>query len=266
MQEIKRYQVRGVPGEVTRVQFDSRIVDFWIPKQGTDRLLIAHDGQNVFDGKTSSHRGQTWKMAQSAIHVSQEIGIVPPAIIAVWHSSTKDDPWGRAKDLAPQSFFTKDTTIDPRWRLNDLELVLHSDSYLTQIFQEIVPTIFSTHSPAKTAVIGSSMGGLATLYAAIKHPDKFETALALSPHWIISDQNFAKAMVEELPLTHKIWMSHGDKGLDKEYPPLQNYVDQLMRDRGFAENYVTKVYQRSGHNERSWARYLNEPLRFWLSF
>jgi len=266
MQEIKRYQVRGVPGEVTRVQFDSRIVDFWIPKQGTDRLLIAHDGQNVFDGKTSSHRGQTWKMAQSAIHVSQEIGIVPPAIIAVWHSSTKDDPWGRAKDLAPQSFFTKDTTIDPRWRLNDLELVLHSDSYLTQIFQEIVPTIFSTHSPAKTAVIGSSMGGLATLYAAIKHPDKFETALALSPHWIISDQNFAKAMVEALPLTHKIWMSHGDKGLDKEYPPLQNYVDQLMRDRGFAENYVTKVYQRSGHNERSWARYLNEPLRFWLSF
>ena len=51
MQEIKRFQVRGVPGEVVRVQFGSRIVDYWIPKGGTDRLLIAHDGQNVFDGK-----------------------------------------------------------------------------------------------------------------------------------------------------------------------------------------------------------------------
>jgi len=106
MHEIKRYQVSGVPGEVVRVQFGARTVDYWIPRGGTDRLLIAHDGQNVFDGKTSTHRGQTWKMAQSAIHVSQELGINPPAIIAVWHSSTKENPWGRAQDLVPQKFLT----------------------------------------------------------------------------------------------------------------------------------------------------------------
>ena len=41
MQEIKRFQVRGVPGEVVRAQFGSRTVDYWIPKGGTDRLLIA---------------------------------------------------------------------------------------------------------------------------------------------------------------------------------------------------------------------------------
>jgi len=57
MQEIKCFQVRGVPGEVVRAQFGPRIVDYWIPKGGTDRLLIAHDGQNIFDGKTSTHRG-----------------------------------------------------------------------------------------------------------------------------------------------------------------------------------------------------------------
>jgi hypothetical protein len=89
MHEIKRFQVRGVPGEVVRTQFGSRTVDYWIPKGGTDRLLIAHDGQNVFDGKTSTHRGQTWKMAQAAIHVSDELGINPPAIIAVWHAGTR---------------------------------------------------------------------------------------------------------------------------------------------------------------------------------
>jgi hypothetical protein len=69
-------------------------------------------------------------------------------------------------------------------------------------------------------------------------------------------------------LTHKIWMSRGDKGLDKEYPPLQNFVDSLdslMRARGFTNNFESKVYKRSGHNERSWAKYLNDPLRFWLS-
>jgi len=265
MQEIKRFQVRGVPGEVVRVQFGSRIVDYWIPKGGTDRLLIAHDGQNVFDGKTSTHRGQTWKMAQTAIHVSQELVINPPAIIAVWHSSTKENPWGRAQDLAPQRFFTQDAYIDPRWKLKGPSFVVKSDDYLDQIFNTIVPTIFPESTPGKTAVIGSSMGGLATLYAAITHPEKFTTALALSTHWIISDQEFARKMVDALPLSHKIWMSRGNKGLDAEYPPLQDFVDQLMAKRGFGSRYMSKSYNRSGHNERSWAKYLNEPLRFWLS-
>jgi enterochelin esterase-like enzyme len=166
--------------------------------------------------------------------------------------------------LAPEKFFTSDAYVDPRWAINDPAVKIHSDAYLNQIFNEIVPAIVGAYSPENTAVIGSSMGGLATLYAAIQHPDKFSTALALSPHWIISDQNFARSMVEALPLTHKIWMSRGDKGLDKEYPPLQNYVDELMRKRGFTNNFETKVYKRSGHNERSWAKYLNDPLRFWL--
>jgi hypothetical protein len=265
MREIKRFQVRGVPGEVIRVQFGSRTVDYWIPKGGTDRLLIAHDGQNVFDGKTSTHRGQTWKMAQSAIHVSQELGINPPAIIAVWHSRTRENPWGRAQDLVPEQFLTRDTYVDPRWRVTDPAFVVKSDEYFDQVFNTIVPAIFPDSTPEKTAVIGSSMGGLATLYAAIIHPDKFSTALALSTHWIISDQDFARKMVEALPITHKVWMSRGNKGLDAEYPPLQDFVDQLMVARGFGNRYLSKSYNRSGHNERSWAKYLNEPLRFWLS-
>ena len=240
MQEIKRFQVRGVPGEVVRVQFGSRIVDYWIPKGGTDRLLIAHDGQNVFDGKTSTHRGQTWKMAQAALHVSKELGINPPAIIAVWHSSTKQNPWGRAQDLVPQQFLTRDTYVDPRWRVADPAFVVKSDEYFDQVFNTIVPAIFPNSTPEKTAVIGSSMGGLATLYAAITHPEKFSTALALSPHWIISDQEFAQTMVTALPITHKVWMSRGNKGIDAEYPPLQDFVDQLMFSRGFGNRYMTK--------------------------
>ena len=265
MQEIKRFQIRGVPGEVVRTRFQERIVDYWTPRGGSEHLLIAHDGQNVFDGTTSTHRRQTWKMAQSAIDVANQLGIKPPTIIAIWHSSTKNDPWGRAKDLAPEKFFTSGSFVDPRWAKNDPKVTLHADAYLNQIFSQIVPAIVGAHTPEKTAVIGSSMGGLATLYAAIQHPDKFKTALALSPHWIISDQEFARSMVDALPLTHKIWMSRGDKGLDKEYPPLQNFVDSLMRARGFTNNFESKVYKRSGHNERSWAKYLNDPLRFWLS-
>jgi len=264
MQEIKRFQIRGVPGEVVRTRFDDRIVDYWTPRGGSEHLLIAHDGQNVFDGTTSTHRRQTWKMAQSAIDVATEAGIKPPTIIAVWHSSTKNNPWGRAKDLAPEKFFTPDTYVDPRWAVKDSAIVLHSDAYLNQIFNDIVPAIVGTYSPEKTAVIGSSMGGLATLYAAIQHPDKFSTALALSPHWIISDDNFLRSFVGEIPLSMNVWLSIGTRGLDAEYRRSHELAKNLLSTGGMRGNLGTKIFEKSGHNERSWARDVKEPLQFWI--
>ena len=264
MQEIKRFQIRGVPSEVVRTRFSDRIVDYWAPRGGSEHLLIAHDGQNVFDGTTSTHRRQTWKMAQAAIHVAQEQGIKPPAIVAVWHSATKENPWGRAKDLAPEKFFTNGAYVDPRWAIKDPSIVLHSDKYLQQIFEEIVPAIHGEYSPEKTAVIGSSMGGLATLYAAIQHPDKFLTALALSPHWIISDEDFVRNFVSEIPKSMHIWLSIGTKGLDSEYLEFHELAKNLLIERGMQGNLGTKIFEKSGHNERSWARNVREPLQFWL--
>jgi len=269
MKEIKRFQIRGVAGDVKRVDFDGRIVDYWLPKEPATHLLIAHDGQNVFDGRTSTHRGQTWKMAQSANRVSKELGIVPPAIIGVWHSSTKENPWGRGKDLVPEKYFrdgisvAKDVSVP-----SDHPDFLHGDTYLRSIFEEYVPAIAPAISPSHTAMIGSSMGGLATLYAVAQLPDKFTTALALSTHWPFGGNELVERTIKELPSpsTHKIWMSHGTKGLDSAYAPFQHLADKLMAERGYLpHNFVSKVYERSGHNERSWAKYLDQPMRFWLS-
>jgi len=269
MKEIKRFQIRGVAGDVKRVDFDGRIVDYWLPKEPATHLLIAHDGQNVFDGRTSTHRGQTWKMAQSANRVSEELGITPPAIIGVWHSSTKENPWGRGKDLVPEKYFrdgisvAKDVSVP-----SDHPDFLHGDTYLRSIFEEYVPAIAPAISPSHTAMIGSSMGGLATLYAVAQLPDKFTTALALSTHWPFGGNELVERTIKELPSpsTHKIWMSHGTKGLDSAYAPFQHLADKLMAERGYLpHNFVSKVYERSGHNERSWAKYLDQPMRFWLS-
>ena len=76
MQSISHYQVRGVPGQVQSSLFDGRRVDYWGP-QDPSHLLIAHDGQNVFDPKTATRR-RTWKMAQTAIKAFDEHGLRPP--------------------------------------------------------------------------------------------------------------------------------------------------------------------------------------------
>ena len=269
MKEIKRFQVRGIPGAVTRVDFSGRIVDFWAPDGGSDHVLIAHDGQNIFDRKTATFI-YTWRLAQSAIRVAREFGKQPPLIIGVFHSSSKSDPHGRSKDLCPEDPFREGVqpASSPLLSVNQL----HGNSYLEKIFHEITPEIAShTHSkylPSNTAMIGSSMGGLATLYAAIKHADKFRTALALSPHWPLAENALVDWMVPKLPRESdfKVWMSRGTKGLDSQYKPFQDRADQLMSDlHGNAHHFKSKVFHRTTHNERSWASYVDEPLRFWLS-
>jgi predicted alpha/beta superfamily hydrolase len=272
MELVKRYQIRGVPGEVSRFDFAGRTVELWAPQEPSSHLLVAHDGQNVFDGKSSTHRGKTWEMAQHSFKVSYEAGIVPPVIIAIWHSSSKADPMGRAKDLSPQRFFQEDVPVNlPNISKSDLEL-LRGDQYLESIFGIYVPQLLEMLqleiAASNTALIGSSMGGLSTLYAAHKHPDKFKTALALSPHWVIGGDSLVNRTVAELPQpgSHKVWMSRGTKALDAEYEPFQDLADGLMLQKGYRKDidFVSKVYKKTGHNEASWASYLDQPLRFWL--
>ena len=266
-----RYQIRGVRQPIERANFDGRLVDFWSPGVPIEHLLIAHDGQNVFKRDGFSRR-RSWRMVQSAIRVAGEYGIAPPAIIAVFHSRTSENPWGRIIDLAPQDPFQNG--ISPAGQANgEISLGdLQGNKYLEQITDVIAPAICRelgvNFSTVDKAVIGSSMGGLAALYAMSKRPDFFTTALALSTHWPAGERPLVDALIDSLPPPgqNRIWMSHGTNGHDSKYGPFQKYADQKMRDAGWSDdNFSTRVYNRSGHNERSWARYLADPIRFWFA-
>ena len=271
MKQVKSFQIRRVSGAVNRVEFDGRLVDYWSPAVPTQHLLIAHDGQNIFDRATSTHR-TTWQMAQSAIRVSNEIGIIPPAIIGVFHSRSATNPWGRILDLAPQDPFQNGV---PAYQASD-EISLENlqgNNYLDQITNVIAPTICQNLrldiSKLDKAIIGSSLGGLASLYAIAKRPDFFTTALALSTHWTAGEIPLVEAMLDSLPKPgqHKIWMSRGTRGHDAHYGDFQDYADKKMLRAGWreGEDFITQVYKRSGHNERSWRKYLDQPMKFWLT-
>jgi predicted alpha/beta superfamily hydrolase len=269
MKKVKSFHIHGVSGAIQRVEFDGRLVDFWAPSKSPEHLLIAHDGQNVFDRNTSTRRS-TWRMAHSAVRVSEELGITPPAIIGVFHSRTADNPWGRILDLAPQDPFQNG--VEPATKNEEISLEdLQGNRYLDQVTQEIAPAIAAeigmNLDGVNKAVIGSSMGGLASLYALGKRPDFFTTALALSPHWSAGDVPLVDALINALPIpgVHKVWMSRGTRGLDQHYGPFQEHADQKMLRAGWheGEDFITRVYAKSGH-ERSWAKYLDEPMKFWL--
>jgi predicted alpha/beta superfamily hydrolase len=272
IKRVESYQIRGVPGLVQRVSFGERTVDYWSPHTSTQHLLIAHDGQNVFDRRTATHR-RTWEMAQSAIRVSEKLGINPPAIIAVFHSRSEKNPLGRILDLTPQDPY-QNGVIVPDEMITDLTPdQLQGNDYLHQITDFIAPTICQeldlNLDVINKAVIGSSMGGLASLYAIGKRPDFFSTCLALSTHWPIGGNALVDALINALPKpgNHKIWMSYGTKGHDATYGPFQKYADQKLLEAGWRKkhDFSTHQYEKSGHNERSWAKYLDQPMEFWLT-
>lgn len=266
MQSFSQYQVRGVPGQVQSALFERRRVDFWGPRNPS-HLLIAHDGQNVFDPRTATRR-RTWKMAQTAIKTFSEHGLKPPLIIGIFHSSNNENPFGRIKDLTPQDAFQG--PVAPPADAPFPAFELHGNKYQALIAEEIVPTILKIFDAEidfeKRAMIGSSMGGLATLNALTLRQDFFGTALAFSPHWVIGGNTLVDEVLNKLPQPgkHKIWMSRGDKKLDATYQENQNYADKLMRDLGWHKNYRTTVFKNAGHNERAWSKQLDQAFEFWL--
>ncbi|MSW73202.1 MAG: hypothetical protein F2833_04350, partial [Actinobacteria bacterium] len=73
MIDLEEFQVRGLPGNVYKVRFGTRTVDYWAPKNPGEHILVAHDGQNVLDKRNigiNPHQRATWELAQSAIRIA----------------------------------------------------------------------------------------------------------------------------------------------------------------------------------------------------
>lgn len=89
MHEIEKFQVRGIPGNVHKVRFGDRIVDYWAPRNPGQHILIAHDGQGVLDRRNNGINPRyraTWELGQSAIKIAEKHGLIPPTVICIYHT------------------------------------------------------------------------------------------------------------------------------------------------------------------------------------
>jgi predicted alpha/beta superfamily hydrolase len=268
MEEIKRYQLRGLEGDVVRLRFGERIVDYWAPSGGSGSLLIAHDGQNIFDWRSATNFA-TWRLAQSANKLAKDLNQSPPVVVAIFHGKSKSDPYGRARDLCPEDAFREG--VQPLQKPTIAVDQLRGNQYLFDIFENIIPSILKREqlsiSPNRTAMIGSSMGALATLYSLIEHGAKFHTALALSPHWTLGGAPLVDWMIPRLSNSreHRIFLSRGERGYDSEYHPFQSQAEKLLEKSGWNSRYQSRIFNGAKHNERAWARQVSDALSYWLS-
>lgn len=121
--------------------------------------------------------------------------------------------------------------------------------------------------------MGSSMGGLISLYAICEYPDVFGAAACLSTHWpgIFTMENnpipeaFYRYLENNLPdpRKNKIYFDFGTATLDAMYPPLQAEVDKIMIKKGFSSgSWQTLKFEGEDHSEKAWKKRLPIPLTF----
>jgi enterochelin esterase-like enzyme len=121
--------------------------------------------------------------------------------------------------------------------------------------------------------MGSSMGGLMSMYAMTEYPDVFGSASCISTHWPGAtpqpNNPYAEAiftyMETNLPSSenHRIYFDFGNKTLDQYYPQYAPRVDAILKAKGYTDaNSKNLFFEGTDHSETSWNKRLDQPLVF----
>jgi predicted alpha/beta superfamily hydrolase len=148
-----------------------------------------------------------------------------------------------------------------------------SDRYLRFMVEELKPFIDATYRTlpdrAHTAVLGSSMGGLISLYALAEYPSVFGRAGCVSTHWPIGGSLPVDYSANVLPRPgdHRIYFDYGTETIDADYEPYQLRMDALMQAAGYERgaDWITRKFEGAEHSERAWRARVDVPLRFLLA-
>ncbi len=204
-----------------------RDVVIWLPPEYDENpekrfpVLYMHDGQNLFEPE-KSYSGITWGVAEAIVKLSGAGKIEPAIVVGIGNTENRFGDYLPIKPFLAQKRqrFIKMTKWHPQ--LKKFKYV--ADEYLNLIVKVIKPLVDETYrtksDTAHTHVMGSSMGGLISLYAICEYPDVFGGAGCVSTHWPVMMKVIQPYLKSELPdpQTHKIYFDHGTVGLDKKYP------------------------------------------------
>jgi len=271
MRELKLRKEFLAGGELDEYEFDEHRVQVWTPQTWHPQtpVLVMHDGKNVFNAESST-LGKSWEVLTA---IKTDLRAEPPIVVAVWG---KSDPT-RIVELAPESFLVNHpeawNAFDPQYSaIFHPNRTPHGDAYISLIADAILPFIEETYAiemePQRVAIMGSSMGGLASFNALAERPKTFGTAIGFSTHWSFGKSEMVKHLADKLPNsgTHRIWTDTGTEGLDADYLPQQLEFAEQLRAKGYLEkaDFVEAVYPATGHSEYFWARRVADALNWWL--
>lgn len=215
--------------------------------EGPPPLLVMFDGQNVFHDEPSYAGG--WHLHNTAKKVATKKRL-EPAIAAVDHGGAE-----RIHELVPWA------TARSRGRLDPLL------DWMTGFLVPMLAKGFGITPSIEHRIIGgSSLGGLAALYAHHRHPDTFGGVMAMSPSlWVSGERIFEHVAATSKPWTSRIYMDAGAQEAGGAMLRAAERMAVLLHQRGYTDATLRfRKDPRGKHSERDWQRRAPAALRFLL--
>ncbi len=216
--------------------------------------LYMLDGQNLFSTQGDSPYGK-WDIDITADTMIEDCRIEEIIIVGISNSQ-----W-REYEYTP--------TFDASEECGGM-----ADIYLQFITGEVIPFINERYRTITerefTAISGSSLGGLFSLYALIQYPEIFASAAALSPS-IWWDNRVILDMLSSCdydPDSLRLWIDMGyyEEKDTEEDDPVGNSrtLCELLEEKGFeeGENFIYYEDPDGLHNEESWAGRMEMVMEF----
>ena len=194
-------------------------------------VIYMHDGQNLFDAATSGY-GE-WGIDEILDKLPEKNQCI---VVGIDHGGeyriTEYDPYdskdGKGEGNKYVDFLVK--TLKP---------------YIDQHYR--------TRPDARhTTIVGSSMGGLISMYAALKYPDVFGNSGIFSPAFWIAPPIYQFAQQSALPGNCRFYFVCGDAESKSEVADMQKMAG-IIRAKGISEeNSPVTIIKGAGHNEKQW--------------
>lgn len=203
-------------------------------------VLYMHDGQNLFDPRLCM-TGVDWGVDEAVERLAARGAIVPPIVVGVFHS---DD---RREDYCG-------------WQ--------KGDSYARFLAEELKPRIdaaYRTMPESKhSAVMGSSMGGLISLWIAWKWSHTFGVAGCVSTHYTYENGRIVSMIRDSgsFPAEARVYFDYGTETIDAPYEPFQTNMTMVLKSLGRVEgrDFIVRKYQGADHSERAWRERMDHIL------
>jgi predicted alpha/beta superfamily hydrolase len=220
---------------------------------------LLQDGQNIFDAQRAVF-GVEWGVDETAEQLIANQVMRPIILVAIYNSPRRIDEYtpfpdpvhGGGEAYLYRSFIT-----------DELLPFLASQYRVSQIREE-------------RAVIGSSLGGLVSLYLGWSQPETFGWVGALSPSLWWGHRGFITAIAGgEAPRDRpNIWLDAGSResDLDANCNGVPDLIDDLRTLRAVplhqgyreGEDLLYREVEGGTHDETSWSRRVGDVLTYFF--
>lgn len=218
---------------------------------------LLHDGQNIFDSRSAVF-GVEWGVDETAERLITDQEIKPVILVAIYNT--------------PQRINEYTPFPDADHGGGKAEL------YKAFILRELIPFLEDRYTLSKRteerAVIGSSLGALASLYLGWSSPDTFGYIGALSPSLWWGCRGFITAIGGgPTPLSRpRIWLDAGtsETDTDRNQNGVPDLLDDLRTFRAVLLNHGYRLdddlayreIEGATHDEKSWSGRIADVLKF----